>query len=370
MPFMCSSERLRQLPHGRHAPQDLLAALAQRRVGAAREHAREVQRQRADVLRDRHLVVVQHDQQVGLERPGVVHAPRRPAPALIAPSPITATTRRGSPRLRGGERHAERRADRGARVADAEGVVLALAAVRERRQPVLELDGAQAVAAAGEHLVRVGLVADVPDQPVVRACRRRSAARRSARPCRGRPRNGRPSGSRSGSGTRAARRPAARSSACRQPPQVGGCLDRGQQRVAGDRVDIGAQFTAVRPGLTGLVAAAQQPRGDSRPAGRPAQPCSASAAGGFRVQLLHPLPRGFAGRPARDTSAGRGPGRCRPACRCSASSPSTSRMSSWTWKASPIAAANRSSAARPRVVERRAHSARPSARWRGSARRS
>ena len=41
------------------------------------------------------------------------------------------------------------------------------------------------LAPAGEDLVRVGLVADVPDDAVVAACRTRSAARWSARPCRG-----------------------------------------------------------------------------------------------------------------------------------------------------------------------------------------
>ena len=70
--------------------------------------------------------------------------------------------------VRGGERHAERGADRSARVADAERVVLAFEAARERREPALELDRLQPVAAAGQHLVRVGLVADVPDQAVVR----------------------------------------------------------------------------------------------------------------------------------------------------------------------------------------------------------
>ena len=67
-----------------------------------------------------------------------------------------------------GDRHAERGRDRRARVADAEGVVLALGAARKRGEPAVALDGVQPVAPAGQHLVRVGLVADVPHQPVVR----------------------------------------------------------------------------------------------------------------------------------------------------------------------------------------------------------
>src|SRR6185369_3169788 len=62
----------------------------------------------------------------------------------------------------------ERRADRRARVADAEGVVLALGARREGGETVLLLDGVQRVAPAGEHLVGIRLVAHVPDQPVTR----------------------------------------------------------------------------------------------------------------------------------------------------------------------------------------------------------
>ena len=52
-------------------------------------------------------------------------------------------------------------------MADAEGVVGAFAAGRKGRQAVALLDGVQPVAPAGQHLVRVGLVADVPDQAVL-----------------------------------------------------------------------------------------------------------------------------------------------------------------------------------------------------------
>ena len=50
----------------------------------------------------------------------------------------------------------------------AEGVVLALGAPGEARQPAGLAERPDPVAPAGEDLVRIGLVADVPDQPVVR----------------------------------------------------------------------------------------------------------------------------------------------------------------------------------------------------------
>ena len=52
----------------------------------------------------------------------------------------------------------------------AEGIVFALGAAGEAGQPALLAQRADAVAAAGQDLVRIGLVADIPDQPVVAAC--------------------------------------------------------------------------------------------------------------------------------------------------------------------------------------------------------
>ena len=50
----------------------------------------------------------------------------------------------------------------------AERVVFALGALGEARQAAALAQRADAVAPAGEDLVRIGLVADVPDQPVAR----------------------------------------------------------------------------------------------------------------------------------------------------------------------------------------------------------
>ena len=50
----------------------------------------------------------------------------------------------------------------------AERVVFALGALGEAGQAAALAQGADAVAPAGQDLVRIGLVADVPDQPVVR----------------------------------------------------------------------------------------------------------------------------------------------------------------------------------------------------------
>src|SRR4029077_5475610 len=59
-------------------------------------------------------------------------------------------------------------ADRGARVTHAEGVVFALGAAWEGRESAVLLDGVQPIPTPGEYLVGVGLMADVPDEPVAR----------------------------------------------------------------------------------------------------------------------------------------------------------------------------------------------------------
>src|SRR5690606_19170044 len=63
-------------------------------------------------------------------------------------------------------RDTDRRGDRGRRVARLENVVLGLVAAEEAREPALLLDRVEPVVAAGQDLVRVALVAHIPDQSV------------------------------------------------------------------------------------------------------------------------------------------------------------------------------------------------------------
>ncbi len=72
------------------------------------------------------------------------------------------------PPLGGRDGHPQRGADRSARMADTESVVFAFGPCRKRCQALGLLDGMQPPAAAGEDLVRVGLVSHIPYQPVER----------------------------------------------------------------------------------------------------------------------------------------------------------------------------------------------------------
>ncbi|VTQ58091.1 Uncharacterised protein [Stenotrophomonas maltophilia] len=150
-------------------PEDLLAAFAQCIERAAAGSTAEHLGQAADRLGDRHVVVVEDHQQIrfrlhaaGVHQRFEGHAgghrtvtDHRHDLAVVAFGLAS-------------DGHAERGRDRGRRMADAEGVVLALFTLRERCHAVLLLDGVDLVAATGQDLVWVGLVTDVPDQLVLR----------------------------------------------------------------------------------------------------------------------------------------------------------------------------------------------------------
>ena len=150
---------------GQHALDQLLGGVAQPAVAARADQARQVGAHGADRRGDRHVVVVQHHDQPLARRPGVVHglvghagAHRAVADHAHHVAPLALQARR--------RRHAEPGRDRGRGVGGAERVVGALRPAGEAGEPAGLAQGADAGAAAGQDLVRVGLVADVPDQPV------------------------------------------------------------------------------------------------------------------------------------------------------------------------------------------------------------
>ncbi len=145
----------------------LLADFAQVQIGAARCDAGEVVRQRARRRGDRHVVVVEDDDQAAVHGAGVVdrlvgHAGGHCAVADDGDHVVVATVDVA------GDGHAETGGNRRRGVRRSEGIVGALRAPGEAGQAAPLAEGADALAATGEDLVRVGLVADVPDQPVAR----------------------------------------------------------------------------------------------------------------------------------------------------------------------------------------------------------
>ena len=102
-----------------------------------------------------------------MQRPGVVHrlighARRHRAVADHRDDIVVAA------RQIARHRHAEAGRNRGRGMGGAERVVFAFRALGEARQAAALAQGPDAVAPAGQDLVRIGLMADIPDDPVLR----------------------------------------------------------------------------------------------------------------------------------------------------------------------------------------------------------
>ena len=167
---------------------DPLAGVVEARVEA---DPVEVARERADVGRDRHPVVVEDDHDRRLQAAGRVQRLVGDAAGQRAVADHRGDLAVLADPLAHRLLEADRVADRGRGVAGAHDVVLGLEDRAERGEAVVLADRRQRVAAAGEDLVRVGLVADVPEDLVARASRAGCAGRRPARRCRGWRRSGR-----------------------------------------------------------------------------------------------------------------------------------------------------------------------------------
>ena len=119
----------------------------------------------ADVLRNRHLVVVENDDQILVQNSRVVDRFERDTAGertvahqrdhlVVIAAEIP------------GRRHSQRGTDRRAGMADAERVVFALASFGKSAQAILLPERVKLVEPAGDHLVAVRLVADVPNDLV------------------------------------------------------------------------------------------------------------------------------------------------------------------------------------------------------------
>ncbi|MGA3308517.1 MAG: hypothetical protein ABSD08_07880 [Xanthobacteraceae bacterium] len=155
-------EHLARQPFG-----DLANDVAQAAVAAPGDAAGEVSRERADRRRNRHVVVVEHHDETGIHRARIVHglighAGRHGAVADDGDDVVRLAFEIA------GDRHAEAGGDRGRGMRGAERIIFALGALGETGQAAALTQRADAVASAGENLVRIGLVTDVPNEPIGR----------------------------------------------------------------------------------------------------------------------------------------------------------------------------------------------------------
>ncbi len=142
-------------------------AVAHRTVGPPGDPARQIARQRAHRRRNRHVVVIENDDQPRVHRAGIVHrlvshAGRHRAVADHGDDVVGFAVEVAR------HRHAEGGRNRGRGMGSTERVILAFGPLGETGKPAALPQRANAVAPAGQDLVRIGLVADIPDQAVVR----------------------------------------------------------------------------------------------------------------------------------------------------------------------------------------------------------
>ena len=128
---------------------------------------RQVLRERPDRRADRHLVVVDDDEHLGLALADVVEGLEGQAAHQRGIADDDRDALQAVAQVAGlGQTLGDRQPGPG--VAAVEDVVLRLGAAREAADPVQLAERAEAIQSPGQELVRVGLVAGVPDDPVAR----------------------------------------------------------------------------------------------------------------------------------------------------------------------------------------------------------
>ena len=157
---------LGQLQQRGHGAQHGLAYILGGSIKLPAHELGQITIERAHGRADAHVVIVQDDEQVGVGHTGVVQGLEGHASGhgTVADDghgmPVFALALRG-------QRHAQRGRDTGARMRRAKGVVDAFSALRKARDTAQLPQRVHAVASASQDLVRVGLVAHIPHQPIL-----------------------------------------------------------------------------------------------------------------------------------------------------------------------------------------------------------
>jgi hypothetical protein len=168
-------DALLPLPHERRDPGERRRGIVDHRADCAAQsiiervalHGDEVLRHRPDVRRDRHLVVVEDHDDVPIRRAGVVQPLVREA-AGERPVPKNGDHLERLPEDVAPGGHPVRGGDGRCRMPGPEGVVLALVPLQEAGDAVFLTQRLHLARATRQDLVRVSLVAHVPDDLIAR----------------------------------------------------------------------------------------------------------------------------------------------------------------------------------------------------------
>ena len=145
----------------------LFCDITQRQEGPRRNQPREIIGKCANGGRNRHAIIIQDDNESRIQRPGVVHrlvshAGTHGSIADHANDVVVLAAQVAR------HRHAKARRNRGRTVGRAKRVKIAFPTLGKTIKPVTLPDFPDFVATSRENFVRIGLVADIPDHPVVR----------------------------------------------------------------------------------------------------------------------------------------------------------------------------------------------------------
>ena len=143
------------------------SAFARAVGGGTGKHAGEMISQRADRRGDGHFIVVQHHQQVGFRRGAGVVEGLKGHPAGHRPVPHHGGDAAVFILEFGGGGHSESGGNGGAGMPGAEAVMRIFVAGEESGDAPPFADGFQLFAPSSEDFVRVGLMPDIPDDPVI-----------------------------------------------------------------------------------------------------------------------------------------------------------------------------------------------------------
>ena len=143
------------------------AQLAQVPVALRGDQPRKIMAHRAHRRRDRHVVIVENDDQAAADMAGIVHRlighAGRHRPVTDHRDDIAILMLEVAAHGK-----AQRRGDRGRGMRSTERIVFALRTLGEAAQPAALAQGADTISTAGQDLVRIALVPDIPDQRVAR----------------------------------------------------------------------------------------------------------------------------------------------------------------------------------------------------------
>ncbi len=153
--------------HAGYIGQNLATCTTCRIESAAGKQTCQVFIHAANRRRNRHIVVIEDHQQIGVKRPRIIQC----LESLAGRHGAVTDNGDHSPFfifVSGGNRHPERGGNRRGRVANAKRVINAFRAPRESGDAMLHAQVRHAFTASGEYLVGIGLMAHIPHQPVFR----------------------------------------------------------------------------------------------------------------------------------------------------------------------------------------------------------